>query len=452
METHARLWMTMTIDIKPFLKLVQPFMTQLLIDECAIKNHPQSVVEDTVNQFYFLLGLNKPTFIWLANPWQMHYGPGFITGYNREQIRVFDLQIRFAEEFRKLAKSQLGDRAFNLLYDAVQNAIPLRELLYLSRLTDEWESQMIVSSEPQRFPQNPQLGKLFFERIDAMDLPPKLKISKHIVDKIGKDVSWFSLEHFVGEPSPWRTKPYNSTSPFADPEFMGRLQWDDTPRPPLPNPQPMNPRSKGIEWTHYLRMHLAFAMFCRKYLNATLAPELEHQFNVLNDLTRMTSLLACFSSVCFICEPALALHRDDQFRFHCVNGPAIQYKDEYESYFWHNTRVPASAINGEVNVDLISNERNLEVMRVLLERYGIERYLVESGAVCFHEDDTGSLYRMEKEHDTLAFVGVTNSTPEVDGTFKRYFLQVPPTVGTAREAVAWTFNMSANDYRPIVET
>jgi hypothetical protein len=49
-------------------------------------------------------------------------------------------------------------------------------------------------------------------------------------------------------------------------------------------------------------------------------------------------------------------------------------------------------------------------------------------------------------------VEVVNSTPEPDGSRKTYFLRVPPTIETAREAVAWTFGLGAVDYRPAVES
>src|SRR6266436_180030 len=38
----------------------------------------------------------------------------------------------------------------------------------------------------------------------------------------------------------------------------------------------------------------------------------------------------------------------------------------------------------------------------------------------------------------IVLVHVTNSTPEPDGSRRRYFLRVPPEVKTARAAVAWT--------------
>jgi hypothetical protein len=49
-------------------------------------------------------------------------------------------------------------------------------------------------------------------------------------------------------------------------------------------------------------------------------------------------------------------------------------------------------------------------------------------------------------------VEVRNSTPEPDGIHKHYWLRVPPHIGSAREAVAWTFGLSAGDYAPLIES
>lgn len=49
-------------------------------------------------------------------------------------------------------------------------------------------------------------------------------------------------------------------------------------------------------------------------------------------------------------------------------------------------------------------------------------------------------------------VKVVNSTPELDGSFKDYFLRVPPTMKRARQAVAWTFDVPEDDYALVVQT
>lgn len=89
----------------------------------------------------------------------------------------------------------------------------------------------------------------------------------------------------------------------------------------------------------------------------------------------------------------------------------------------------------------------------MLERFGSDRYIREIGAVPIHADETGTLYRCALVGDEpLVMVSVLNSTPEPDQPRKQYMLRVPPDMTTAREAVAWTFSLNANEYEPAIET
>lgn len=89
----------------------------------------------------------------------------------------------------------------------------------------------------------------------------------------------------------------------------------------------------------------------------------------------------------------------------------------------------------------------------MIERFGQERFLRESGAQKINSDDWGTLWRKEiKNDEPVVMVEVLNSTPEPDGEFKTYFLRVPPTTKTAREAIAWSFDKTEDEYEPIVQT
>ena len=56
----------------------------------------------------------------------------------------------------------------------------------------------------------------------------------------------------------------------------------------------------------------------------------------------------------------------------------------------------------------------------------------------------GTLWRKDLAGDEpLVMVEVVNATPVPDGSAKRYLLPVPPTIGSAREAVAWSFGKAA---------
>ena len=87
------------------------------------------------------------------------------------------------------------------------------------------------------------------------------------------------------------------------------------------------------------------------------------------------------------------------------------------------------------------------------QRYGAERYLREAGARLLAQDDYGKLWRVEFDDDEpLQMVEVVNSTAEPDGSYKTYFLRVPPRYRTAHGAVAWTFEIEKRGYAPQVQT
>jgi hypothetical protein len=105
-----------------------------------------------------------------------------------------------------------------------------------------------------------------------------------------------------------------------------------------------------------------------------------------------------------------------------------------------------------ITVARIQRETNVEVRRVLLAGYGFDRYLHDSGALPIHADETGTLYRCDMEGDEpLVVVSVGNSTREHDASRTRY-VRVPPDITEAREAVAWTFDRRADEYRPVLES
>jgi hypothetical protein len=155
--------------------------------------------------------------------------------------------------------------------------------------------------------------------------------------------------------------------------------------------------------------------------------------------------------ICWVSERPRQIQFDTHQRLHRADGPAIEYHDGWGVYCWHGIAVPEHVILLPEAITLaeIDQARNVEYRRVLLERYGEGRYILESGAEVLHEDDFGTLYRrIFADDEPLVMVRVVNSTPEPDGSYKHYWLRVPPTLRTAHEAVAWTFGMTNAQYYP----
>lgn len=162
-----------------------------------------------------------------------------------------------------------------------------------------------------------------------------------------------------------------------------------------------------------------------------------------------------YENVALISDRPTELHRDEAGRLDRADGPALAYADGFELHAWRGMPVPAEFLDGlrTLTPERIREEENAELRRVMLEYYGYDRYLDESGARPIHRDETGVLWRIELDGDEdVVMVEVVNSTPEPDGTSRTYWLRVPPTTDTARAGVAWTFGLSAEDYEPVRQT
>ncbi|MEW2516698.1 DUF6745 domain-containing protein [Actinacidiphila alni] len=162
-----------------------------------------------------------------------------------------------------------------------------------------------------------------------------------------------------------------------------------------------------------------------------------------------------YERVAIVCERPVELHRDEAGRLDRADGPALAFPDGFALYAWRGMPVPADFLREltALTPERIRAEENAELRRVMLEHYGYDRYLDESGAVPVHRDETGVLWRIALDGDEdVVMVEVVNSTPEPDGTSRTYWLRVPPATRTAKEGVAWTFGLTAETYEPVRQT
>ena len=100
-------------------------------------------------------------------------------------------------------------------------------------------------------------------------------------------------------------------------------------------------------------------------------------------------------------------------------------------------------VKAKKTISEILGEQNQEVRSVILEKWngkGLRKIDESKEGVLF---STASGERVVK---------VINSTKELDGTYKIYWLRVPPHITSAKDGVAWTFGLSKDDYNPKVET
>ena len=159
--------------------------------------------------------------------------------------------------------------------------------------------------------------------------------------------------------------------------------------------------------------------------------------------------------ICWISDRPMEIHRDETHRLHNTDGPAIRYPDDWGVYAMYGVPVSDERVKSleSVTPAMIEQEYNLEIRREMIDRFGKERFTHLRGSRCIDESSFGKLWHRDvAATEPPMLVEVSNATPEPDGSFNTYFLRVPPNVVTAREAVAWTFDMEAETYEPLVQT
>lgn len=217
-------------------------------------------------------------------------------------------------------------------------------------------------------------------------------------------------------------------------------------------------------------------------------PEIMKETDKLRGLlqyARQAGWFLFFDKLALICERPI-INLDEQLNYSNTTGPAISFVDGWEYFCVHNIEISRDIILGNVELtpDLIESESNQEVKRILMELYGFEKYLENTGAELIDTSVFKSagadgevkkreawLYKKEiKNDEPLLFVKVINSSPEPDGTFKSYTIQVSPRCEpmidgpngqvilgepqklTAKNAIASTFGLTGEEYNPDIET
>jgi hypothetical protein len=168
-----------------------------------------------------------------------------------------------------------------------------------------------------------------------------------------------------------------------------------------------------------------------------------------------------------ICHKPLYIKRDSQGRLNCVDGASVEWRNGDKHFFIKGIEVPEHWTQGKVTLKDIQDTPNAELRRIALELYGYKNYIVDINAKKISEDQWGELYKVDMlDDEPLVVVSMLNSTPELEQGmgleqraefretelgkrgewYKRYLLRVPPNTSTPLEGLAWTFQMTPEQY------
>ena len=221
---------------------------------------------------------------------------------------------------------------------------------------------------------------------------------------------------------------------------------------------------------------LAFYTFLEAELGLTIQTE---KLLGLWELSKSAGWAIPHENICWVSERHSVIKQtrlpSGRYQLHCDDGPAVAYPDGWQLFYVHGVAVTEQIVMRPETITLaqIAAEKNAEVRRIMVERYGYEKYLRESDAKLIDScaaDHAMPGLRTAKlwSIGDITMLDVLNSTPEPDGSVKRYVIPVDGTLyggkagRTCHAASASTWRMRGDktklafarpeDYAPAFES
>ena len=169
----------------------------------------------------------------------------------------------------------------------------------------------------------------------------------------------------------------------------------------------------------------------------------EAKYQLFRRSARLLRFCVPREGACIVSRNPTDCHWQDG-ELHSDTGMALCYADGWGLWMVSGVRVDEQIVMrpGTQTLDQITGEENEEVKRIRIERFGWERYLQESNAEVIEvaqneiEQTTESLMQVRQEGDDPMRVLVC----ACPSTARVYAMEVPPEVGTCRDAQNWLRN------------
>jgi hypothetical protein len=204
----------------------------------------------------------------------------------------------------------------------------------------------------------------------------------------------------------------------------------------LENPRegPLDNSCAGAWWRGWLILHDYLQRIGIRY-----TPELSALLQLWFEQARHCHWWFPYNGIVLASERPSAVCLDGRGRLHSASGAALAYGDGSELHAWQGVPVEPHVIfnPAAITVADVEREANAEVRRILIERYGWRRYILDCGAEVVDSipDDHpivglrgARLLRkmLSGESEPIIYLDMLNSTPGPDGTPRRYLQRINP--------------------------
>ena len=176
-----------------------------------------------------------------------------------------------------------------------------------------------------------------------------------------------------------------------------------------------------------------------------------HEIEPLNGIAKTCGWYAPYDEVCFLQQRPKAIHFDDKERLHNDSGMAVEYRDGWGAWSIEGVRVNEQIVMRPETQTLeqLNQEKNEEIRRIRIERYGMDKYLAEMNATCIDSRDNAIEGTKEK---LMKCEGMTVLLTHCPSTGKIFPMQVDGNIKTCKEAQDWLWGINDSDTRIIGRT
>jgi len=199
--------------------------------------------------------------------------------------------------------------------------------------------------------------------------------------------------------------------------------------------------SKSIQDSVVYGNHEAIWLSFYDFMQEVVGIDLDGKLKGLMAVAHSCGWVSCYDKLAVVQDRPLHIKMDEDKRLHSETGPAILYADGFAVYAWHGVRVPGEWIENKTSLtpQMALSWENMEQRRAACEILGWVHILNELDATVIDQDEDPGIGTLVEV--TIPGVGREKFLRVLCGTGREFCLPVPPTMRTALESNAWTYDI-----------
>ncbi len=142
------------------------------------------------------------------------------------------------------------------------------------------------------------------------------------------------------------------------------------------------------------------------------------------------------------------MSKDDEYRAHSENGPALAWRDGLKYYYWHGQSIPHEWVEDKENLNptIAITWPNIEQRRAAAEIIGWDKIITKLGGKVIDADPDPEIGELIEVN--IPDVGRERFLRVKCGTGRTFSLPVPHNMRTAMQAQAWTWGLDEKTFIP----